>query len=61
VQAALLSTVFAVTGLSGFMYGSVFVPVLGNYGGSLAWAIFFVIINWIPGYFLYKKQIYIKL
>lgn len=61
VQAALLATLFSKIGFSGFMYGSVFQPVLGDYGGSLAWAIFFVVCNWIPGYFLYKKQIYIKL
>jgi len=61
VQAALLTTLFGVTGFTGFMYEKVFSPLLGMYGGSLAWALFFVIINWIPGYFLYKKQIYIKL
>lgn len=43
------------------MYNSVFVSLLGNYVGSLAWVIFFVVVNWIPGYFFYKKQIYIKL
>ncbi|MCC8199397.1 MAG: DUF5009 domain-containing protein [Tannerellaceae bacterium] len=61
VQAALLSTIFSVIGFSSFMYNSVLVSLLGNYAGSLAWAIFFVVVNWIPGYFLYKKQIYIKL
>ncbi|MDF9830471.1 heparan-alpha-glucosaminide N-acetyltransferase domain-containing protein [Parabacteroides sp. PF5-6] len=61
VQAALLSTLAEVSGLKGFMYEQVFSPAFGNYGGSLAWALFFVIVNWIPGYFLYKKQIYIKL
>lgn len=61
VQAAVLTTVFSLTGFTSFMYNSIFTPVLGNYGGSLAWALFFVIVNWIPGYLLYKKQIYIKL
>lgn len=61
VQAALLTTLFARIGFHGFMYGSVFQPVLGDHLGSLAWAILFVVINWIPGYFLYKKQIFIKL
>jgi predicted acyltransferase len=61
VQAALLSTLVAGVGFKSFMYDSVFVPVAGNYGGSLAWAVFFVVLNWLPGYFLYKKQIYIKL
>lgn len=61
VQAAILTTLFSLSGFSSFMYKAVFTPVFGNYGGSLAWALFFVVINWIPGYFLYKKQIYIKL
>lgn len=61
VQGAVFSVLFSLSGIHEFVYSQVFVPVLGNLGGSLAWAIFFVIINWIPGYFLYKKQIYIKL
>ncbi|MDR2809185.1 MAG: DUF5009 domain-containing protein [Tannerellaceae bacterium] len=61
VQAALLSTLLSVSGVHAFVCDSWFVPVLGNYGGSLAWAIFFVVLNWIPGYGLYRKQIYIKL
>lgn len=61
VQAAVLSTLFGMIGFTSFMYNSVFVPVLGAYGGSLAWAVFFVMLNWIPGYLLYKKQIYIKI
>jgi len=61
VQAAILATVFSMIGFSSFMYNDVFVPVFGSYGASLAWALFFVFLNWIPGYFLYKKQVYIKL
>jgi len=61
VQAALLATLFGKIGLTGFMYKSILQPVFGNYMGSLAWAILFVLINWVPGYFLYKKKIYIKL
>jgi predicted acyltransferase len=61
VQAALLGTLVGSIGFKSWMTDSVFTPVLGNYGGSLAWAVFFVVLNWLPGYFLYKKQIYIKL
>ncbi|MDD4514230.1 heparan-alpha-glucosaminide N-acetyltransferase domain-containing protein [Massilibacteroides sp.] len=61
VQAAILSTVFSMIGFTSFMYNTIFNPIFGDYGGSLAWALFFVILNWIPGYLLYKKQIYIKL
>jgi len=61
VQAALMSTLFSRIGFSSYMNENIFNPVFGNYVGSLAWAIFFVLCNWIPGYFLYKKKIYIKL
>jgi predicted acyltransferase len=61
VQAALLSTLFNVLEVHSFVHGSLFVPAFGNFGGSLAWAVFFVVLNWIPGYWLYKKQIYIKI
>jgi predicted acyltransferase len=61
VQAALLSTLFSVWGFHAWMHDSLFAPVFGHYGGSLAWAIFFVVLNWIPGYGLYRKHIYIKL
>lgn len=61
VQAALLGTVFSLAGFTTYMYDRVFEPVFGSTGGSLAWAVFFVLINWVPGYVLYKKQIYIKL
>lgn len=61
VQAAIVATLFGITGFSSFMCNDVFIPVLGNYGGSFSWSVFFVLLNWIPGYYLYKKQIYIKL
>lgn len=61
VQGSILSTLFGIIGFSGYVYADIFVPVFGDYGGSLAWALFFVVLNWIPGYILYKKQIYIKL
>ncbi|MDR2802024.1 MAG: DUF5009 domain-containing protein [Prevotellaceae bacterium] len=44
----------------GFMYRIVLQPVLGDYLGSLAFALLFVGVNWIVGNILYKKQIYIK-
>lgn len=36
-------------------------PVFGDYGGSLAYALLFVLVNWAVGYLLYKKKIYIKI
>lgn len=61
VQADLLGVLFGAIGLSSFLVNGVFQPLFGAYGGSLAWAIFYVIANWIPGYFLYRKRIYIKI
>ncbi len=61
VQAAVFTVLLAKTGIHGYIHNDVLVPLLGNYNGSLAWAILFVIINWVPGYGLYKKHIYIKL
>ena len=48
-------------GVTPYVYADILVPLFGNFGGSLAWAILFVVLNWIPGYWLYKKRIYIKL
>lgn len=61
VQGDILSWVLDLTGIQAYVYTDVLSPVFGQYGGSLAWAILFIILNWIPGYWLYKKQIYIKL
>jgi predicted acyltransferase len=36
-------------------------PIFGQTGGSLAFAILFVTINWCIGYQLYKRKIYIKI
>ncbi len=61
VQGDILAVLLGMSGISAFMYMDLFRSVFGDFGGSLAWAIFFVVLNWIPGYFLYKKKIYIKL
>lgn len=61
VQADILVILLDISGISAFLYMDFFRPLCGNFGGSLAWAVFFVVLNWIPGYWLYKKQIYIKL
>lgn len=61
VQADILAVLLGITGIQSFIYMDILQPVFGDYGGSLAWAIIFVLINWVPGYFLYKKRIYIKL
>jgi len=45
----------------GFIYTEWLNPVFGDYLGSLAFALFFVTLNWFIGHVLYKKNIYIKL
>jgi predicted acyltransferase len=47
--------------LHGFFCDNLLTPVFGDYGGSLAYALLFVLLNWVIGYQLYKRKIYIKL
>jgi predicted acyltransferase len=66
VLSILLGNIFIVYGgepisIKGFFYEVGLQPILGNYFGSLIFAILFVGFNWIIGNFLYKKQIYIKI
>ncbi|MCC8187770.1 MAG: heparan-alpha-glucosaminide N-acetyltransferase domain-containing protein [Bacteroides sp.] len=44
-----------------YAYRVVLQPLFGDYGGSLAYALIFVTLNWSVGYVLYKKKIYIKI
>lgn len=48
-------------GLDGYLYQTLLEPLLGDYPGSLAYALLFVVLNWSIGYILYKKKIYIKI
>lgn len=45
----------------GFVYSQLLSPVFGEYGGSLAYSLLFIALNWVIGYQLYKRKIYIKL
>lgn len=47
--------------IKNFIYQIGLQPYLGNYLGSLIYALLFVVFNWIIGNQLYKKQIYIKI
>lgn len=47
--------------LHGVLYGKILQPLLGDYPGSLAYALLFIAFNWSVGYILYKKKIYIKI
>lgn len=57
----ILQTSEGTISLKGYLYSSIFQPYFGEYFGSLVFAVLFIIINWIPGYYLLKKKIYIKL
>ena len=61
IQADIFAVALGVSGVSAFVYMDLLRPIFGDFGGSLAFAILFVVLNWIPGYFLYKKKIYIKI
>ena len=45
----------------GFVYSQLLAPVFGEYGGSLVYSLLFIALNWVIGYQLYKRKIYIKL
>jgi predicted acyltransferase len=47
--------------LHGFAYNQFLQLMLGDYLGSLAFAVLFVVLIWSIGYVLYKKKIYIKI
>ncbi len=51
----------AMISLHRYIYGVLLQPWLGDYPGSLVYALLFVIFNWSIGYILYKKKIYIKI
>ncbi|MBD5246217.1 MAG: DUF5009 domain-containing protein [Barnesiella sp.] len=48
--------------LKGYIYQDILIPICGDDTlASLVFAISFVLVNWIVGYALYKKKIYIKI
>lgn len=51
----------SVISLKSYLYTTIFQDLLGDYPGSLAFAISFVVVCWLAGHYLYKKKIYIKL
>ena len=61
VQASLLATIFNMFGIKDLVCDACLLPCFGAYGASFLWAVLFVVLNWIPGYILYRNKIYIKL
>jgi predicted acyltransferase len=49
------------TSIHFFIYKVCLQPYLGDYFGSLIFALLFVALNWVIGNILYKKKIYIKI
>ena len=47
--------------MHGYIYGVVLKPVFGTYLGSLVYALLFVGLNWVVGFQLFKRKIYIKI
>lgn len=61
VVSELLSVVFRRTGLNDMIFGAVNYVVPHQQTASLIYAICFVLINFLFGYMLYRKKIYVKL
>lgn len=49
------------TTIQHFLANDIFLPVIGTKAASLAWAVVYVLINWVFGLYLYKRKIYISL
>ncbi len=50
-----------VWGVNQYLFQTLLQPLFGNYLGSFSYAVLFLSLNWLLGYLLFKKQIYIKL
>jgi len=57
----LLPVTGSIVSLKSYLYTHFYQPLLGDYPGSLAFALSFVMVCWLVGHYLYKKKIYIKL
>jgi predicted acyltransferase len=65
ILADILVTVFGMipvgdTNLAGWLYRDVFGGFMNELNASLAFALFFMLVNWAVGYILDKKKIYIR-
>lgn len=61
VFAETMGIVLGATGASAFIYEKMLAPVLGDYPGSLAYALIYILFCWSIVHLLYKKGIYIKI
>lgn len=56
-----LGELFRAWKVNEYLFNSVLQPVFGNYFGSFMYAVFFLSLNGLAGYILFRKRIYIKL
>lgn len=56
----ILPRIYGLLRINGWMYDHWFAPVFGNMNGSLAYAIFNILLMWALCYLLDRKKIYIK-
>lgn len=47
--------------IHGLLYDALLLPLFGATGGSLAYALAFILLNWCIGYWLYKRKLYLKI
>ena len=61
VKLALITFKWNDTNLYAWLYNSIFQPILGNMNGSLAFALTYTFFIWLFAWWLYRRQIVIKL
>lgn len=61
VAGSVFSTIFRITGLKALIHDSLLACFVDPYFASLCYALLYVFFIWTLGYYLYKKQVYIKL
>jgi predicted acyltransferase len=57
----LLAIIFGNIGVSEWVYNGIHAIITPDKWASLAYALYFVLLNFAIGYILYRKKIYIKL
>ena len=55
------ASVIGKLGVKSFFYSKIFQPLLGDYGGSLAYGLFFILVIFLCTLPLYRKKIFLKL
>ncbi|MDD2960674.1 MAG: heparan-alpha-glucosaminide N-acetyltransferase domain-containing protein [Muribaculaceae bacterium] len=61
VLSYILGELFRFWSFTDISFNAVLQPLFGDYFGSFMYSVLFLLLNWIVGYALYKKKIYIKI